>query len=154
MIAADETVAVAESATGGLLTTHLTTSPQANDFLRYGVAAYSYKSKQRVLSVSRETLDHHGAVSRQVAREMSGGIRDRSGATWGLATTGVAGPGGGTPKKPVGTVYVAVAYAGEWGSGESYVDAERREFSGDRKELRRRFVDAAVEKLLAAVGRN
>lgn len=146
-----ESLAVAESATGGLLTTLLTTSTHANEFLRYGVAAYSYTSKQRVLSVSRETLDRHGAVSREVAGEMAMGIRDRSGATWGLATTGIAGPGGGTQDKPVGTLYVGVAYAGDWGSEESYVDVERLEFSGGRNELRRRFVDAAVRTLLNTV---
>lgn len=144
-----QSLAVAESASGGLLSYHLTAAPVAKEFFSYGVVAYSYESKLRELCVSREALDGHGAVSNEVAREMAAGVRDRSGSTWGLACTGIAGPDGGTDEKPVGTVYVAAAFGGEWGSRESYIDSERLEFDGERQELRKLFAEAAVKKLIS-----
>jgi nicotinamide-nucleotide amidase len=79
---------------------------------------------------------------------MATGVRDKSGATWGVSTTGTAGPTGGTEKNPVGTVYVGVAYAGEWGTGASYCDVERFVFDGDRRENKRDFAEAALRKLV------
>ncbi|MFC6951544.1 nicotinamide-nucleotide amidohydrolase family protein [Halorubellus litoreus] len=147
----DATVAVAESCTGGLVGARVTAVPGASDYFEQGVVAYAYGAKEQRLGVSREALDEHGAVSAPVAREMAQGVRDTADATWGVATTGVAGPSGGTPETPVGTVYVGVAYAAPWGSGESFATADRYQFDGDRTTVRERTVDAALDALLDAV---
>jgi nicotinamide-nucleotide amidase len=105
------TVAVAESCTGGLLAHLLTDTPGSSGFFRSGVVAYSNESKLEDLGVDAEVLRAHGAVSEPVARQMAEGIRARARADYGLATTGVAGPDGGSEEKPVGTLYVALASA-------------------------------------------
>ncbi|WP_129114889.1 CinA family protein [Halegenticoccus tardaugens] len=147
----DATVAVAESCTGGLVGSLLTDVPGASDYFDRSLVAYSYDSKRAMLAVEREALDEHGAVSEPVARQMAQGARDTADVTWGLATTGVAGPGGGTEEKPVGTVYVGVAYAGEWGTGESYAAVSRHEFDGTRREIKERIARRALRALLDAV---
>ncbi len=103
------TVAIAESCTGGLIASLLTDVPGSSAYLIEGVVAYSNEAKIRELGVSPDDLDEHGAVSERVAEQMARGIRERSGAQFGVATTGIAGPGGGSDEKPVGTVYVALA---------------------------------------------
>ena len=103
------TVALAESCTGGLLSHLLTELPGSSGYLLEAVVAYSNEAKVRDLGVSQELLARHGAVSEPVAEQMARGVRARSGADFGLATTGVAGPGGGSDEKPVGTVYIALA---------------------------------------------
>lgn len=103
------TLAVAESCTGGLIASRITDVAGASDYFMTGVVAYANETKQRLLGVNESTLREHGAVSEACAREMAQGVRKLSGTTYGLATTGIAGPGGGTPEKPVGLVYVAVA---------------------------------------------
>ena len=147
----EETLAVAESCTGGLVGAAVTAVPGASDHFDSGLTTYSYDAKRRHLGVSRETLDEYGAVSEPVAREMAQGARDVADTTWGVATTGVAGPTGGTEEKPVGTVYIAVAYAGPWGSQSSFTTVSRYEFGGDRATVRAKTVDQALEDLLAAV---
>ena len=104
-------VAVAESCTGGLITHLLTEVPGSSAFLLEGVVAYSNEAKVRDLGVSPADLEAHGAVSERVAAQMARGMRERAGADIALATTGVAGPDGGTDEKPVGTVYIAMATA-------------------------------------------
>ncbi len=104
-----ETLALAESCTGGHLADLLTDVPGASAVLLAGVVTYSNLAKQRFVGVRPETLEQNGAVSGPVAREMAEGVRERTGATYGLSLTGVAGPGGGTPAKPVGTVFMALA---------------------------------------------
>jgi nicotinamide-nucleotide amidase len=143
----DASVAIAESCTGGLVGARITAVPGASEYFEQGVVAYAYGAKKQRLGVSREALDEHGAVSAPVARQMARGIRDTADVTWGVATTGVAGPSGGTPETPVGTVYVAVAYAAPWGTGDSFVTAEEYEFDGDRKRIREQTVDAALAAL-------
>jgi len=146
---ADQTVAVAESCTGGLGGARLTATPGASDYFDSAVVAYAYDAKRHLLGVSREALDEAGAVSARVAREMARGVRDRTDVTWGLSTTGVAGPSGGTEETPVGTVYVGVAYAGEWGTETSYATATRYQFDGDRAAVREATVDRALADVLA-----
>jgi nicotinamide-nucleotide amidase len=145
------TIAVAESATGGLVGSLLTDVPGSSDYFDRSVVTYSYRAKLGALAVSREALDTHGAVSSPVAEQMAAGVRDVADTTWGIATTGVAGPAGGTEAKPVGTVYIGVAYAGEWGSGESTTTATRHEFEGTRRACKVQFAEQALADLLAAV---
>ena len=148
----EQTVATAESCTGGLLASLLTDVPGASDYFDRGFVTYAYDAKRTTLGVSREALDEHGAVSAPVAREMARGARDLSDATWGVSTTGVAGPTGGTEEKPVGTVYVGIAYAGEWGTGASYATATRHEFDGDRIAIKELAARGALSEFLEAVG--
>ncbi|HEV2149520.1 MAG TPA: competence/damage-inducible protein A [Longimicrobiaceae bacterium] len=106
------TLAVAESCTGGLIGDRITDVPGSSEHFLLGVVSYSNEAKERMLGVRPETLREFGAVSTQTAEEMAAGVRRISGAALGLATTGIAGPGGGTPEKPVGTVCVALAWEG------------------------------------------
>ncbi|WP_226012560.1 CinA family protein [Halomicrobium salinisoli] len=148
---AEATVAVAESCTGGLIGSLLTDVPGSSDYFDRSLVTYSYDAKRDLLAVAREALDDHGAVSDPVARQMARGVRDTADADWGVATTGVAGPTGGTEETPVGTAYVAVAYAAPWGSGESRTTVERYEFEGDRTEVKARIARQALADLLDAV---
>ncbi|WP_324758643.1 CinA family protein [Haloarcula sp. GH36] len=146
----EETVAVAESCTGGLVGSLVTDVPGSSDYFDRSVVTYSYGAKQELLAVARETLDEHGAVSEPVAAEMARAVRDTAGTDWGVATTGVAGPGGGTPETPVGTVHIAVAHAAPWETGESGVRVARYEFDGDRTTVKERIARQALSDLLAA----
>jgi len=102
------TIAVAESCTGGLLASRLTDVPGSSDYVERGVVCYSNRSKTELAGVPAALIAEHGAVSEPVARSMAEGIRSRAGTNIGIGITGIAGPGGGTPEKPVGTVSVAV----------------------------------------------
>jgi nicotinamide-nucleotide amidase len=145
------TIAAAESATGGLIGSLLTDVPGSSDYFDRSVVTYSYDAKRDVLAVPREDLDEHGAVSEPVARAMARGVRDTADTTWGVATTGIAGPTGGDDSDPVGTVYIGVAYAGAWGSGESTTTVERHVFDGDRLAVKERFARQALREALGAI---
>ena len=108
-----KTLAVAESCTGGRVAWQVTRMPGSSEYFAGGVVAYSNDLKKRLLHVRAGTLKEHGAVSAEVAGEMATGVRDRAKTDYGLSITGIAGPGGGTPEKPVGLVYVALARKGK-----------------------------------------
>lgn len=135
-----ETVAVAESCTGGRLAAALTRTPGASAWFLEGVVAYHDAVKVRRLGVREPDLERHGAVSETVARQMARGVRDGAGSTWSVATTGVAGPSGGTDEKPVGTVHVAVA-------GPRGVSHRRWALTGDRGQVMARTVALALDHL-------
>jgi nicotinamide-nucleotide amidase len=104
-----QTLALAESCTGGFLANRITNVPGASAVLLAGLVTYSNEAKQQLLGVSVDSLKAHGAVSEAVAREMIEGARRRTGADYALSVTGIAGPSGGTPEKPVGTVFIGLA---------------------------------------------
>jgi nicotinamide-nucleotide amidase len=112
LTARNQTLALAESCTGGYLANRITNVPGASVVLLAGWVTYSNAAKQKFLGVRPETLAAHGAVSEPVAREMADGARRESGVDYAVAVTGIAGPGGGTPDKPVGTVFIALAVEG------------------------------------------
>lgn len=147
----EEFVAAAESCTGGLIGSMLTDVPGSSDYFDRSAVTYSYDAKLETVGVPRELLDSEGAVSEPVARQMARGVRDSAGVTWAVATTGIAGPSGGTDEKPVGTVYIAVAHAGEWGSGDSWCRVERYEFDGGRTEVKQKIAIQALEDLQSAL---
>jgi len=134
------TVAVAESCTGGLVAAKLVNVPGMSDHLLEGVVAYANASKVRTLGVDETLITEHGAVSEAVARAMAEGLRTRAAADLALGITGVAGPGGGTPEKPVGTVWMALAHS-------DGTDAARRLLMGDRAEIRERATYCALNML-------
>lgn len=123
--AAGKTVACAESLTGGMLASRLVDVPGASSVLGEAYVTYSNEAKMRLLGVSKDTLRQFGAVSAQCAREMAEGARRASGADFALSTTGIAGPDGGTPEKPVGLVYVGVASANGCEAQELHLRGER-----------------------------
>lgn len=123
------TLALAESCTGGLLSNMITDVPGASEFFERGVVSYSNKSKQELLGVTTETLRAHGAVSRETALAMAEGIKKKSGASIGMGITGITGPGGGTPEKPVGLVHMAYAVP-DRSEGFEY------HFQGDRDRIK------------------
>jgi nicotinamide-nucleotide amidase len=109
LTAARQTVAIAESCTGGLIANRITNVSGASEVFVNGCVTYSNESKTRLLGVREETIAQYGAVSEEVAREMAEGVRARAGTHFGISTTGIAGPTGGTPEKPVGLVYIGLA---------------------------------------------
>ena len=146
-----ETVAVAESCTGGLVGSLVTDVSGSSAYFDRSLVTYSYDAKQALLAVSREMLDDHGAVSEPVAREMARAVRDTAGTDWGVATTGVAGPTGGSPETPVGTVYIAVARAAPWETGQSGSTVSHYEFDGSRTEVKAKIARRALSDLLGEV---
>jgi nicotinamide-nucleotide amidase len=142
--AAGLTLATAESCTGGLVSARLTSVPGASAAFVGGVVAYANGVKRAGLGVPETLLEEHGAVSAEVARAMAHGVRERLGSDVGVAVTGVAGPDGGTPEKPVGLVFVHAA-------GPDGEEARRSDLPGDREMVRGRATAAAlhlVRKLL------
>ncbi len=139
------TLVVAESCTGGGLADAITDVAGSSDYFLGGVVAYSNQVKERLLRVEPGALAAHGAVSEAVALQMAEGVRRLLGADLGVGITGIAGPGGGTPQKPVGLVYIALA-------GPTGSEARRYLWSEDRVGNKRRSVEAALEMLLGRIG--
>lgn len=138
-------LATAESCTGGLLSARLTNTPGSSAYFKGGVISYADEIKERELDVLPETLARHGAVSEAVAREMAEGARKRLKADFALSITGIAGPQGGTAKKPVGTTYIGLAVPG------CAPQAAYKRFSGNREQIRARAVTAALTLLWKAL---
>jgi nicotinamide-nucleotide amidase len=138
-------IAVAESCTGGLLAARLTAVPGASDVFLGGIVAYDDTVKRNLLGVAEDMLRAHGAVSEPVASAMASGVRRAIDAEIGVAITGIAGPAGGTPEKPVGTVFIAL----DVGNGPR---AWRRHYLGDRDEIRRRSAQVAMDFLRREIG--
>jgi nicotinamide-nucleotide amidase len=133
-------VALAESCTGGMLAERMTDLPGSSVYFDCGVVSYSNEAKSIFLDVPGELIAGHGAVSEQVCRAMAGGLKKRTGADYTIAITGIAGPSGGTPAKPVGTVYIAL-------SSPEETAVERFSFTGDREQIRLRSSIKALELL-------
>lgn len=140
--AAGRSLATAESCTGGWLAQVITGVPGSSGWFERGFVTYSNLSKCELLGVTGETLARYGAVSEQTARAMAEGVLARSRADLGVAVTGVAGPGGGTPEKPVGTVCFA------WAVRKCPTLSSTQHFSGDRRAIRRQAVQRALQGLL------
>ena len=136
------TLSLAESCTGGLLGHRLTNVPGSSDYFIGGVVAYSYSAKERVVNVRHNTLYDHGAVSEQTALEMARGARRLFGTDVALSVTGIAGPGGGMPDKPVGLVYIAL-------SARDQEACHRFVWGGDREANKAHSAQAALEVLVA-----
>jgi PncC family amidohydrolase len=132
---------LAESCTGGLLGSRLTDVSGSSEYFSGGVVAYAYDAKADLLGVSWDTLNSKGAVSRETVLEMARGVRNLMKADIAISVSGIAGPGGGTPEKPVGTTWIGLAVQdGEW--------AKVFQFSGDREQNKISAVDAALHLLL------
>ncbi len=142
LLARQALLATAESCTGGWIAQVVTSVPGSSAWFDRGFVTYSNQAKQEMLGVAPETLAAHGAVSAQVAAEMAAGALSHSQAWVTLAVTGVAGPGGGSEDKPVGTVYLA------WARRDQAPLIQRRQFAGDREEIRRQTVRVALERLI------
>ena len=139
------TLATAESCTGGLVAAACTSRAGSSAWLERGVVTYSNAAKTELLDVGPALIERHGAVSAEVARAMASGMLARSPATFAVAVTGIAGPDGGTPAKPVGTVWIATAARG------AGAEATLLEASGDRAAVRERSVVRALELVLARI---
>lgn len=146
LIELDLKMSTAESCTGGWIAKTVTDIVGSSACFDRGFVTYSNESKQELLGVRAETLSVHGAVSEATVREMSQGALTHSRAAVSVAVSGIAGPGGGTPEKPVGTVWLA------WAREEGPVIARCERFSGDREAVRRRAVAVALQGLLDLVG--
>lgn len=135
-------LATAESCTGGWVAQCLTSIAGSSDWFERGFVTYSNDAKQEMLGVARETLDRHGAVSVATAQAMAAGALQRSRADWAVAITGVAGPSGGSPEKPVGMVCFG------WAGPGGIVDTDTRYFTGDRAQVRAQSVAHALRGVL------
>jgi len=134
-------IATSESCTGGLISHTLTNISGSSEYFDRGIVSYSNKSKTELLGVPEELLEKFGAVSEQVAKAMAGAVRKRSNVDIGLATTGIAGPTGGTKEKPVGLVFISI-------SSINKTIVKKFQFSGNRLENKKSTCNAALKMLL------
>ncbi len=144
LIERQQTVAVAESCTGGLLGAELTRQAGSSAYFKGGILAYCNELKASLLKVPREVLREHGAVSAECAAAMAEGARRQAGSDWALSVTGIAGPGGATLDKPVGLVSLGLA-------GPQETQTKRFLFQGDRDQIRQQSVQAALHLLREAL---
>jgi nicotinamide-nucleotide amidase len=146
LIEAKATLAVAESCTGGLIGQLVTAVPGSSRYFVGGVISYANELKQQLLGVRAETLAAHGAVSEPTVIEMADGARKTCGAEWAIAVSGVAGPDGGTPDKPVGTVFIAV-------TGDGVREVRKLFWPAGREQVRQLAASAALHLLYKTLGR-
>jgi nicotinamide-nucleotide amidase len=139
-------LAVAESCTGGLIAKRITDVAGSSGWFERGMVVYSNPSKQELLGISPDLLARHGAVSRECAEAMARGVLVMTPAHWALAVTGIAGPGGGSPEKPVGLVWVA------WEQRGGKVETQALQLAGSREQIRAAAAQAALEGLLKRLG--
>ena len=137
LLKAGQTVAIAESCTGGIVSSLLTNLPGSSSFFKLGVVAYSNEAKHKVLNIPRSKIKQHGAVSCQVAKMMANSVRLLAKTDIGIGITGIAGPGGATAKKPAGTVYIAV-------SSRTRTLCRKFRFKGRRAKIRNQASRAAL----------
>lgn len=135
------TIAIAESLTGGMICDRVTNVPGSSDYFMGGIVAYSNDSKVRHLGVPKEKIEKYGAASKEVARSMAHGVRQAFSTNIGLSTTGIAGPTGGTPKKPVGLVFIGLAKG-----KKTYV--RRLNLKGTRREIKEKTSENALRFLI------
>ena len=134
-------LAAAESCTGGLIGSRITDIPGSSEYFLGSIVAYAYEVKAALLDVPWDTLNSYGAVSRETVMQMARGARRRLNGDIAISVSGVAGPGGGTPEKPVGTTWIGlIAQDGEW--------AKEFHFSGTREENKSSAASAALQRLL------
>ena len=141
-----ETLAVAESCTGGKVDDMITDVPGSSDYFLGGIISYGNQAKIDLLGVSRETLETKGAVSEDVAIQMANGVREKLGSTYGIGITGIAGPKGGSRTKPVGLVYIAVASL-------NGAICERNVFTGSRTDVKRVAAEHSLQMLHKFISR-
>ena len=146
LMATGQKLATAESCTGGWVTQCLTAIAGSSDWFERGFITYSNDAKSEMLGVDAETLAVHGAVSEATAAAMAAGALRRSHADWALAITGVAGPGGGSRDKPVGTVCFG------WAGPDSRIDTATHHFHGNREAVRAQSVSCALDGILQRAG--
>ena len=133
-----KTLAVAESCTGGLVSDYITNVPGSSDYFLGGMVNYSNESKAKHLGVSLVEIRKHGAVSSEVAGKMAQGVRRAFGATFGLSTTGVAGPTGGTKRSPIGRVFIGIAHGRRtW--------VRKLDLKGSRREIKKKAAEKSLE---------
>ena len=139
-------MATAESCTGGLVASSIVNEPGSSEILAGGIVAYQNEIKEKLLGVSHETLETFGAVSEQTVKEMAAGALRQFGCQWAVSTSGIAGPGGAVPGKPVGTVWMSIS----WISGNSSLQNETfcKIFEGNRHKVRAQTVYIVLGKLL------
>ena len=138
------TLATAESCTGGGLSQLLTTIPGSSAFFIGGIIAYQNRVKSNFLGVPQQTLTQHGAVSASTATAMAEGCRNRFSTDIAVSITGIAGPGGGSPEKPVGLVFLAVAT-------DQHTSVVKHNFPGDREQVREAAISSALDLILEAI---
>jgi nicotinamide-nucleotide amidase len=142
LIAAGKSVATAESCSGGWIAKSLTDIDGSSQCFGYGIVSYSNAAKESILGVQLRTLHEHGAVSEPAVREMASGVLNLSGADFSVAVSGIAGPGGGTKEKPVGTVWFGWAVRD---GGDAQLEAKIRVLKGDREAIRAQTVIIALQ---------
>lgn len=143
LLANGQRLATAESCTGGWVAQALTAIAGSSGWFDRGFVTYSNEAKQEMLGVPAETLASHGAVSEATAAAMALGALQHSHADWALSTTGIAGPGGGSPEKPVGMVCFG------WAGPDGHIEVDTRHFSGSREQIRHQSVNHALRELLS-----
>jgi len=135
-----KTIAVAESCTGGLISKILTDNPGSSNYFLAGIVSYNNKAKEKILKIPAAIIKKHAAVSKEIASLMAKSIQKISGADLGIGVTGIAGPGGGTKNKPVGTIFIAI-------SGAGFSVTRKLRLKGTRANIRKQTATAALKLL-------